>query len=798
MQKVLGKRVLRNLRRHLGRYGALFLLVALSVFMLISLLGAAQNVIDGTKDHARKNCLEGGEWETFVPLTAEELETFEEEGVLVEEQFYLDYREESGALVRLMKDREAINLVELDAGRKASEEDEIVLEKRFMEVHALEIGSRIRIGDRTFTITGIGTSPDYESPVRKMSDSTIDSSQFGTGFVTAKAYETMKASGTYLESEKYIYAYQVPDGSLDDEAVRDLVEALPFDWKKAEDPYFRTYVKEQIGDSRILLDLLSSPLMKGDENAEKFRSQIEPDIHNLQAFVPRQDNMRIGGAGADVEINKYASFVAGIIILILFAYVFAVFTIHEIDAESSVIGALYSLGVCRKDLLLHYMLLPALVTALGGAAGTFLAYTPIGISYQMQDTFLYYSVPALEIRSYAYILVYGLLLPPLMAALVNLLVIRKKLSGSALFLLRGGRKNVSGRQLDLGRMGFISRFRIRRILRELRAGLTMAFGLYVSLSLVFIAVDCYVMCRHVETDNVRDTHYGYMYTYKYPEQKAPEEGVAAYARTFSKERFGYSLDVTLLGTDDSNPYFDAAVPQGRKKVAISSAMAQKYGIGEGETLVLEDREAQQLYAFQVDSVFQYSAGFLALMDIDEMRDMFDAGEDYYNVVFSDKALEIDSGRLAAVLGRDQIEQAAHVFVDLMGSMILFMTLISAFIFFVVLYLMMGVMVDRASYDISLMKIFGYRKGEIRKLYLNGNLYIVAGGALVAIPLAKLTIDSLYPYFISNVACGMDLTMSPLVYAGIFAVIMAMYFVINALLVRKIDRVTPAEVLKNRE
>ena len=29
-------------------------------------------------------------------------------------------------------------------------------------------------------------------------------------------------------------------------------------------------------------------------------------------------------------------------------------------------------------------------------------------------------------------------------------------------------------------------------------------------------------------------------------------------------------------------------------------------------------------------------------------------------------------------------------------------------------------------------------------------------------------------------------------------LMAMYFVINALLVRKIDRVTPAEVLKNRE
>ncbi len=36
------------------------------------------------------------------------------------------------------------------------------------------------------------------------------------------------------------------------------------------------------------------------------------------------------------------------------------------------------------------------------------------------------------------------------------------------------------------------------------------------------------------------------------------------------------------------------------------------------------------------------------------------------------------------------------------------------------------------------------------------------------------------------------------YSPNFTVFMAMYFVINALLVRKIDRVTPAEVLKNRE
>ena len=74
MQKVLRKRVLRNLRRHKGRYLALCLLVILGVFIVVSLLGAAQNVIDGTALFAQKNNVEDGEWETFIPLRSEQLQ----------------------------------------------------------------------------------------------------------------------------------------------------------------------------------------------------------------------------------------------------------------------------------------------------------------------------------------------------------------------------------------------------------------------------------------------------------------------------------------------------------------------------------------------------------------------------------------------------------------------------------------------------------------------------------------------------------------------------------------------------
>ncbi|MBQ6888489.1 MAG: FtsX-like permease family protein [Lachnospiraceae bacterium] len=112
--------------------------------------------------------------------------------------------------------------------------------------------------------------------------------------------------------------------------------------------------------------------------------------------------------------------------------------------------------------------------------------------------------------------------------------------------------------------------------------------------------------------------------------------------------------------------------------------------------------------------------------------------------------------------------------------------------------MLKVMIDRSAFGISLIKIFGYRAKEIRKLYLNGNLFIVVIGAFISIPLAKKVMDVLYPYMVSNVACGMNLTFSMKLYGIIFGAVILLYFIINPLLVHRVKKIVPAEVLKNRE
>ena len=80
------------------------------------------------------------------------------------------------------------------------------------------------------------------------------------------------------------------------------------------------------------------------------------------------------------------------------------------------------------------------------------------------------------------------------------------------------------RKVQIHRFGFIGTFRLRQMLRELRTGLTVVFGLFICMLITMLALDCYVMCENVNVESKRDTKFSYMYTYKYPDEKVPAHG----------------------------------------------------------------------------------------------------------------------------------------------------------------------------------------------------------------------------------------------------------------------------------
>lgn len=839
MQKVLRKRILRDLKENWFRYLALGALIVLCMYLIISLIGTADTIIIGSENAAVENRLEDGQFTLFVPLTEAEKTKLTDQGITLEEQFYLDYELEDGSTLRVFQSREQINLLETVEGSHPKSETEVVLERRYAEEHSLESGSKITIGGKEFIVSGIGCTPDYDAPYKDFTDSSVNSSSFGTAFVTKEAYEILLSEKNSIKAEEYVYSYRL-NGELTDEELKEELKEFKVNAEEIDDIYFREYWEEQTAEKTELEDGITkladgskelhdglnelseiqtglAPLDEGIANArdgakelsegikelqseteEFFEEYFEPEINNMTQFITAGNNPRAKAAANDQIINKYGGIIAGIIVLILFAYVISVFVVYGIEKENSTIGALYALGVKKNELIVHYLCLPVVITFIAGAMGCALGFGAIGGSTIMGDCYSYFSIPQMEVVYSPYLFVYGMVLPPVLSAIVNLLVIRKKLDRPALQLLRNEQKAGRMSHIKLGKMSFITTFRIRQMLREARTSLTVVGGMFISLLILMLGLNCYTMCHYISTANKTDTKFEYLYTYKYPEKEVPEGGYEAFSKSMKKENLGYNLDVTILGITEENPFFEVELSDNKSEVVISSAMAEKYGISEGEILVLEDEEAEQYYAFHVKDITEYSTGFYVFMDINNMREMFGKSDTYYNQVFSDKELDIEAGRLYGVTTKKDIEKSADVFIAQMKPMISMMIIFAILIFAVVMYLMMKVMIDRSAFHISMVKVFGYRMGEIKKLYLNGNFYVIAAGALIAIPLAKKCMDMIYPAMVSNVACAMRLTFSWQMYAMIYVAILVVYLIINELLVGRLKKVNLAEVLKNRE
>lgn len=1125
MQRILSKRVLRDIRENLLRYLALFFLVALVMYMVVAIVGAAETIMQGTKESGRIHHREDGQFGVFVPLTDDEIAQITEKGVTLQRDFSLDFHLGQSTL-RVYRARETVDLFVPSQGSKVPAQGEILLEQHYAEKHELGLGDTLTVGGRDFTVTGIGSTPDYDAAYEKTSDTTVDSNLFGVGFVTAEDYEALKVGGENFRTEDYTYTYLLNDAMTDQE-LKELLQSFELDRSKVTDTYFlemladaeetkndiqdgirelldgvneladgvdelaehnaeltdaadtlfdamleqvndslkdagvevtltssnyeqqlntmianphaytasmrqdlqdikksldelqeytdgikaytdgvnaasdgsgklvvgmgqitansdalnqgadaifnailgmvneqlqaqfRTsgfpflglttdgYGKEldqmattftQMGDSQVaaqlsavksqldtvaqfrdgvktytkgvgeasigsqqlfcglstlytasetvvdgtdavvdaLIDMVEAQLKESDitvdltsdnykeeldrlmaegssvdvklkdslndakdtlADLEDFREGIIDytdavdeiadgsrelrdgvqelqdetddmieeyfafDIDNLTQFLIAADNPRIDAAAGDVVINRFAGILAGIILMVLFTYVISVFLIHNIEKESSVIGALYALGVTRGQLLFHYLLNPLLISFLGGAVGCILGFSEYGTGWQMGDSIAYYSLPPMRIVTPGYLLFYSLIMPPVTAAVVNYLVINKKLKCTALSLLRNEQTaGKAGRiqNMNLGNMKFLLRFQIRQMLREIRSAFAVVIGMFICLLILMMSIDCAVLCINFGNACLEETKYAYMYTYKYPTEDVPEGGIPAYVENLKKEAYGYNLDVTVLGIDDDNPYFPIVTADKKNEIVISSAAAQKFGVKVGDKLVLSDEVNERDYAFTVKNIVNFTSGVYVFLDRDVMQELFDQEDDYYNVVFADHALDIDNGRLYATVSKENVEESSQIFTDMMGPMVVMLVVISALIFMIVMYLMMKVMIDRSAFSISLMKVFGYRRREIRRLYLDGNFYVILLGALICVPLAKWSMDLVYPYCIANVAIGMDLKFTPQIYIMIYGGILLCYMVINFLLVGRLNKLVPAEVLKNRE
>ena len=308
MQRILSKRVLRDIRENLLRYLALFFLVALVMYMVVAIVGAAETIMQGTKESGRIHHREDGQFGVFVPLTDDEIAQITEKGVTLQRDFSLDFHLGQSTL-RVYRARETVDLFVPSQGSEVPAQGEILLEQHYAEKHELGLGDSLTVGGRDFIVTGIGSTPDYDAAYEKTSDTTVDSNLFGVGFVTAEDYEALKAGGESFRTEDYTYTYLLNDAMTDQE-LKELLQSFELDRSKVTDTYFLEMLadaeetKNDIQDGiRELLDGVNE-LADGVDELAEHNAELTDAADTLFDAMLEQVNDSLKDAGVEVTLTS--------------------------------------------------------------------------------------------------------------------------------------------------------------------------------------------------------------------------------------------------------------------------------------------------------------------------------------------------------------------------------------------------------------------------------------------------------------------------------------------------------------
>ncbi|MBR1824609.1 MAG: ABC transporter permease [Ruminococcus sp.] len=773
---VLNKRIFRELKANFARYLALFMLITGGMFACIALSSSADSVVTSVKDFMEHSNVEDGCFSVFVPLSDSEIDELCSSGAEIEKQFNMDMLSDDGSKLRIFQSRKAIDIEHIDSGTAPEQENEIMLESSYAKAHDLHIGDSITLSGKTMKITALGVAPDYDFLLENYTDTAANAEKFSIAFVSGKGYSLLRDVNKD-SSEEFLYAYTLPE-NMTHAQLKKLLDGSELNIAETDDKYISELIDRLFGTNGQFSDT---------------------DFNNISFFMQRESNPRIGASLAKVGMYHVGGIITGAVILILFAYICSIFVIGTIEQESQFIGALYAMGVHRKKIMLHYITLPVVITLIGGIIGTVSGCSPLGRGLLTSSVIGPYSVPQVKDHYSVWLLVYGILMPPVLAAAVNFICLRRKLNTEPLRLLRKEQKESRLLNIDLHGMGYFNRFRIRQILRELRITAAMFGAIVMGVLLLMIAIVTYVCIDDLAGKYENEIPYRYCYYMKYPDVgNIPENAEACYSKSLNYTYMDFTLQVTVMGVEENSKRFPFEVSHDKNAVSVAEGTAVKYGLRKGDMFCLHDDVVGTDHNFKVDSIVPYSAGLNVFMNIDTARELFEVSDSCYNMLLSDEELDIDSGRVLSVTTRESMTSAVETLLSDMMPMII-MTGVSALAVYIsVLYIMMKMMIDRSAFQISLIRIFGYHSNEIKRLYLDGNTLTVVISAIIALPAAKLIIDLIWPIMVYNQPAGYACEPRLWHYAAIFAVTMLCYYITNSILMRKIRRITPAEVLKDRQ
>ena len=449
----LARRLPRELKNNIGKYLGIFLLMCGAIALTSGFLLAAHSIgsiIDEMRD---EYTIEDGRVITAFEATDDQLEAAADAvegvgGVTFYKNFSIDADIKKSAgddgtkrTLRTYVHRTEVDLASYCEGIEPQADDEVAVDRVFAKNNGLAVGDTVELSGRTYTICGIMTQPDSQALFPNNSDFTINTITYGVAEVLDAGFTALEDAGG---APTYTYSFVFNDRDL---SVADRTDA--------------------------------------EKNMVKALTDTDARVDDL---IDADSNQGIGYARDDVDGDSAMWTTLLDIIIVIMAFVFIVLTNATIEEESAVIGTLLASGYRKREIVLHYLALPAIVGILAAGLGC-----ALGVAFftePMRNLYYgSYSLPPFHVYWSWEIFGKCAVVPAAALILITLVGLLRKMGKTPLQFLRHEASGKSGTKRGLRlpeRMGFVARFRLRIFLRNLGNFATLFVGVaFASLLLLF-------------------------------------------------------------------------------------------------------------------------------------------------------------------------------------------------------------------------------------------------------------------------------------------------------------------------
>lgn len=781
MKNPLNRRLPREFRKDFGKYLVIFLLLVVMIGFVSGFLVADGSMIKAYNDGFQKYNIENGHFRTSEQMNDAQLQTAEENGITLYDNFYVEQDLDNESTMRIFQTRDQVNLSCLMKGKLPETKDEIAIDRMYAENNNISIGDTLKSNTNSWKVTGFVALSDYSCLFQNNNDSMFDSVKFGVGLVTPAAFSSLDSS-----LMKYCYS-----------------------WKYEDEPSTEKEEKE-----------VSEDLMKA----------LNQEV-SLEEFVPRYLNQAITFTGEDMGGDRAMMIVFLYIVIVIIAFVFGITISNTIQKEANVIGTLLASGYTRSELIRHYMAAPVIVTLISALIGNILGYTVLknvcaGMYYGS------YSLPTYVTIWNAEAFLLTTIVPILLMLVVNYTVLRRKLSLSPLkFLRRDLKRRQQKHALSLSKqIPFFSRFRLRVIFQNISNYILLFIGilfanLLLMFGLLFPAVLAHyqdvlsdnLLCNYqyilqvpinaMDEDHKLESLMNMLYFQHEVETDNPDaEKFSAYSLntlrdTYKEEEvllYGIADDSRYLPLDFSDQNIDDSSDE--PSVYISSAYADKYLLSTGDEITLKETYEDDTYTFHIEGIYDYDGGLTVFLPQEELNHLFDLGSSYFSGYLSDTEItDIDQKYISSVIDLDSLSKISRQLNVSMGSMMSLVDGFSILLFMILIYLLSKIIIEKNAQSISMTKILGYSDREISSLYLLSTSIMVVLFLLLSLPIESAVMVVLFrEVMLQSISGWIPLYIDPVIYVKMFLLGFGTYLIVAAIEYRRIRKVPMDQALKNIE